>query len=177
MRKNSKGLGGTFLRGGNATQAGKLKFMALGISGDQTQHLLARIKGCELTDAAGLQPKTLVVAIGTNNLGDVELKTPSLASKRLWPLSVASGPLPRSCYWGYSHGRGTGRREVSPRPRMTSLRASSKSMPLCANSLPRMHNTCVTSTHGTCFLRPRNQQNNSQTRGVRRRDNKAGRGT
>jgi lysophospholipase L1-like esterase len=43
--------------------------MALGISGDQTQHLLARIKGCELTDAAGLQPKTLVVAIGTNNLG------------------------------------------------------------------------------------------------------------
>ena len=44
-----------------------LKFLPLGISGDQTQHLLARLEGCEFP--VQLQPKVVVLAIGTNNIG------------------------------------------------------------------------------------------------------------
>jgi lysophospholipase L1-like esterase len=41
--------------------------LALGIAGDQTQHLLWRLDNGEMPDA--LQPKVIVLAIGTNNLG------------------------------------------------------------------------------------------------------------
>ncbi|CAM9365268.1 unnamed protein product [Ectocarpus sp. 12 AP-2014] len=39
----------------------------LGVSGDQTQHLLWRLQNGELPDV--LQPESILVAIGTNNLG------------------------------------------------------------------------------------------------------------
>ncbi|CBN77689.1 lipolytic enzyme, G-D-S-L [Ectocarpus siliculosus] len=39
----------------------------LGVSGDQTQHLLWRLQNGELPDL--LQPESILVAIGTNNLG------------------------------------------------------------------------------------------------------------
>ncbi|CAN0449142.1 unnamed protein product, partial [Ectocarpus sp. 8 AP-2014] len=39
----------------------------LGVAGDQTQHLLWRLQNGELPDV--LQPESILVAIGTNNLG------------------------------------------------------------------------------------------------------------
>lgn len=45
-----------------------LHFEPSAIGGDQTQHLLKRIQGCALANPA-LQPRVIVIAIGTNNIG------------------------------------------------------------------------------------------------------------
>jgi lysophospholipase L1-like esterase len=45
-----------------------LRFLPSAIGGDQTQHLLKRIQGCALANPA-LQPRVVVIAIGTNNIG------------------------------------------------------------------------------------------------------------
>merc|ERR1712216_324814 len=54
----------------NAPRGGvpNLSFLPSAIGGDQTQHLLKRIQGCALANPA-LQPRVVVIAIGTNNIG------------------------------------------------------------------------------------------------------------
>mmetsp|Transcript_5814 Transcript_5814/g.20527 ORF Transcript_5814/g.20527 Transcript_5814/m.20527 type:complete len:213 (+) Transcript_5814:2-640(+) len=52
-----------FVAKGNTT---KTSYLALGISGDQTQHLLGRLESCELQHAPELQPKIIILAIGAH---------------------------------------------------------------------------------------------------------------
>lgn len=70
--------------------------LALAISGDQTQHLLWRLKHGELP--LSLQPKVIVLMIGTNNLG-AGFKPSEVArgSPRWSTTCCGTAPPPTSC--------------------------------------------------------------------------------
>eukprot|EP00904_Undaria_pinnatifida_P005122 jgi/Undpi1/173/HiC_scaffold_1.g00170.m1 len=78
----------------------------LGVSGDQTQHLLWRMQNGELPDV--LQPQSIMVAIGTNNLGygmsaedtvgGIKAVVKDLREQRPDALIVVIGLFPRASY-------------------------------------------------------------------------------
>jgi len=61
---------------------GHLEASALGIGGDRTEHLLWRVKNGEMRK---LQPKVVVLLIGTNNLGWAMKQSPSSLDRAVHP--------------------------------------------------------------------------------------------